>query len=80
MRLGCINHALLSAEAITHRPLKIAGWVANRIDPAMARFDENLATLQTLIDAPLLGVVPHLRSSDSGAAADFLRLPGDLGL
>lgn len=80
MRLGCINHALLSAEAITRRPLKIAGWVANRIDPAMARFDENLATLQTLINAPLLGVVPHLRSSDSRAAADFLRLPGDLGL
>ena len=80
MRLGCINHALLTAEAINQRGLKIAGWVANRIDPSMARFDENLATLQRLIKAPLLGVVPRLPPGDQHAAADFLQLPGDLGL
>lgn len=76
LRLGCINHALLSAEAITSRQLPIAGWVANQIDPSMARFDENLATLRELINAPLLGVVPHLAQGGSAAAANYLSLPG----
>lgn len=58
MRLGCINHALLTQQAIAACGLKLAGWVANRIDPAMARFDENLAALTTRIPAPLLGVIP----------------------
>lgn len=73
MRLGCINHALLTAEAIAARSLQVAGWVANRIDPAMARFEENLTTLKALLPAPLLGVVPHAPAE--GAAA-FLQLPG----
>lgn len=75
MRLGCINHALLTAEAIAARGLSIDGWVANRIDPAMSRFAENLATLQALLPAPLLGVVPHLPAGGSAGAADCLRLP-----
>jgi dethiobiotin synthetase len=80
MRLGCISHALLTAEAIAARGLSIAGWVANRIDPAMARFDENLATLQTLLEAPLLGVVPHAPPGGTAGAAKFLALPGVRGL
>lgn len=76
MRLGCINHALLTAEAIAARGLFLAGWVANRIDPAMARFDENLATLERLLYAPLLGVVPHAPAGGAAGAAEFLRLPG----
>ena len=76
MRLGCISHALLTAEAIVGRGLKLAGWVANRIDPAMARFDENLATLQGLLPAPLLGVVPHAPEGGAAGAAGFLNLPG----
>ena len=76
MRLGCINHALLSAEAIAARGLKLAGWVANRIDPAMSRFDENLATLQTLLTAPLLGIVPYGPEGGARGAAAFLKLPG----
>ena len=75
-RLGCINHALLTAEAIRARGLEIAGWVANRIDPAMARSTENLATLQALLAAPLLGVVPH----GPADAAQFLQLPGRIEL
>lgn len=73
MRLGCINHALLSAQAIAARGLQLAGWVANRIDPAMARFEENLAALQERIDAPLLGVVPYGATPETAALA--LRLP-----
>lgn len=75
MRLGCINHALLTAEAISARGLKLAGWVANRIDPAMSRFEENLATLQVLLQAPLLGVVPHGPKAGASGAATFLTLP-----
>ncbi|MCB1932649.1 MAG: dethiobiotin synthase [Candidatus Accumulibacter sp.] len=67
MRLGCINHALLTQEAITARGLALAGWVANRIDPAMARFAENLATLQGRMTAPLLGVVENGTTPEKAA-------------
>jgi len=75
LRLGCINHALLTAEAVAARGLHLAGWVANRVDPAMARPDENLFTLQSLIGAPLLGVVPYAPAGGAAGAADFLQLP-----
>lgn len=73
MRLGCLNHALLTQEAIRARGLKLAGWIANRVDPKMSRFDENLATLQARLDAPLLGVIPH--GIGGAAAGALLRLP-----
>ena len=75
LRLGCINHALLTAEAIRARGLGLAGWIANRIDPGMARWQENVATLAARLDAPLLGVLPRLETPDSLAASDFLKLP-----
>ncbi len=59
MRLGCLNHALLTAQAIQAQGLQLQGWVANRIDPAMPLFDENVQTLQACLAAPLLGVIPH---------------------
>lgn len=74
MRLGCINHALLTCQAIASRGLVLAGWIANRIDPAMARFDENLAALRERIDAPLLGVIPS--ASTPTEAAELLQPPG----
>lgn len=72
MRLGCLNHALLAAEAIARRELVLAGWVANRIDPAMARFEANLETLAARLNAPLLGVVPY--GADPAQAAGSLHL------
>lgn len=57
MRLGCINHALLTVEAIQARGLKLAGWIANEIEPNFAMFDENLSSLQQRINAPCLSVV-----------------------
>jgi len=57
MRLGCINHALLTVEAIQSRGLTLAGWVANQIEPDMPMFDENLASLRQRIAAPCLSVV-----------------------
>ncbi len=75
MRLGCINHALLTQEAIAARGLTLAGWVANRVDPGMARFDANLAALESRLRAPLLGVIPFLDRPDAAAAARHLELP-----
>ncbi len=60
MRLGCINHALLTTEAIQKRGLTLAGWIANCIDPSMAYLKENITTLQDRINAPLLGSIGHL--------------------
>jgi dethiobiotin synthetase len=60
MRLGCISHALLTAEAIERRGLVLAGWVANRIDPAMRRYRDNVASLSARLDAPLWGEVPFV--------------------
>lgn len=76
MRLGCLNHALLTADAIKQRGLHIAGWVANRIDPAMSRFEDNLVTLKSALAAPLLGVVPHNPANGYAGAAQYLQLPG----
>ena len=75
MRLGCINHALLTFEAIAARGLVLAGWVANRVDPAMSRPEENIAALRERIAAPLLGIVPHQADGDPAMAAAHLHLP-----
>ncbi len=58
MRLGCINHALLSAEAITRRGV-LAGWVANTVEPGMPQLKENIDALAARVPAPLLGVVDY---------------------
>jgi dethiobiotin synthetase len=75
MRLGCLNHALLTQQAIATRSLRLAGWIANSIDPKMARFDENLQTLKHRIAAPLLGVMPYHAEPDP--AMFELGLPAD---
>jgi len=62
MRLGCLNHALITAKIIQASGLKLAGWVANQIDPQMNSFDENLHTLKERLNCPLLGVLPFERN------------------
>jgi dethiobiotin synthetase len=52
VRLGCLNHALLTARAVRERGLALAGWIANRIDPRMARADDNVRELSALLGAP----------------------------
>lgn len=64
MRLGCLNHALLTVESIQQRGLTLAGWVANHVDPGMARLEENVAALRARIAGPLLGVVPFQAHPD----------------
>jgi dethiobiotin synthetase len=79
LRLGCINHALLSAEAIRARGLRLAGWVANTVDAGMPHRDANLATLRDELgrrhQAPCLGVVPRLASPHPAAVAACLDDP-----
>ena len=76
MRLGCINHSLLTLHAITDYQLECAGWVANVLDAEMPALQENIAALRERIAAPLLGVIPHMEEPDAKAAAGCL----DLGL
>ena len=72
MKLGCINHSVLTVEAILRDGLKLAGWVANRVDPDMSCYEENLRTLKSIIPAPCLGEVPWLTTVDKYSAADHL--------
>jgi len=72
MRLGCINHALLTAEAIRADGLRLAGWVANQPGATMACHAENLDTLQRLLPAPLLGEVPFLSPFDPELASQYI--------
>lgn len=71
MRLGCLNHALLTAAAIQSSGLKLAGWVANCL-PQMQAVDENINALKSRISAPLLGIVPALPGVSPKAVADCL--------
>ena len=73
LRLGCLNHALLTQDAIAAAGLKLAGWVANRIDPGMARADENVRTLSARLRAPLLADVPFGPPNDFPVALEPLR-------
>ena len=72
LRLGCLNHALLTVEALQARGLYLAGWIANRIDPAMARAAENLQALRTRIKAPLLGAVRYAQNPQPAGIARML--------
>ena len=74
VRLGCINHAVLTAEAIRNDGLQVAGWVANVVDPSTARIEESLRTLEGLLSAPCLGQVPRLAFAHADAVADCLDL------
>lgn len=72
MRLGCLNHALLTRDAIAASGLPLAGWIANAIDPAMAAREESEAALRERLGAPLLGTLPH--GETAAQAAPRLRL------
>jgi len=75
IRLGCINHALLTAQAIRSDGLKIAGWVGNIMDPEMLRLDENIDTLKQLLAEPCLGVIPRLSDISPQQVATHLTVP-----
>ena len=74
MRIGCINHATLTADAVRARGLKLAGWIANTPASQMAAYEENLATLKQVIAAPLLGTIPRIPASYLVSALDATKL------
>ncbi|MDD5240361.1 MAG: dethiobiotin synthase [Sulfuricella sp.] len=74
LRLGCLNHALLTAEAIRQRGLKLAGWVANQIEPEMPFLRENIVALERRLAAPLLGELPCREGLAAVEAAGLFRM------
>jgi len=79
LRLGCLNHARLTAEAITHPGrCRLLGWIGNRIDPGLARLDDNLATLDRLLGGPPLALLPPLAAPSAAAALEHLDRPAVL--
>jgi len=72
MRLGCLNHALLTVDAIARAGMELAGWVANQVDAGMARLEENIDTLCQRIDAPLLGHIPCVKKPEPALIASHL--------
>jgi dethiobiotin synthetase len=76
MRLGCINHALLTMRVIDDCGLQCAGWIANVIDQNMTALNENIESLQQRIKAPLIGVIPFQTEADSRSITGML----DIGL
>jgi len=79
LRLGCLSHALLTAEAIERRGLRLAGWIGNHIDPAMERQSANVDALRARLVAPCLGILPFDPDRDPSLAtiraASAIRLP-----
>ncbi len=73
LRLGCINHALLTASAIKSTGLEFGGWVANQLQPRLEAMDEIIGTLQQRIDAPLLGVLPWSEEPKPREMAGYLK-------
>jgi dethiobiotin synthetase len=72
LRLGCLNHALLTARAIAVARLPFAGWIANTLDATMAVPDENVAALEERLQAPLLGRLPLQANLDLEALASLI--------
>ena len=72
IRLGCLNHALLTCDAILRQQLKIAGWIANIVNPDTLRIPENIAALETRLPAPRLATIPHFPQYDVARLAALL--------
>ena len=74
MRLGCLNHALLTVRAIQQSGLNCAGWFAVNLEPDMASFTENVQYLKQAVSVPLLGVLPFLDKFDVDVLAQAIEL------
>ena len=72
MRLGCLNHTLVSARILQEFGLQLAGWIANQIDPQMNFFNENLNTLKKRLTCPLLGVLPFEQNATAENLSAFI--------
>jgi dethiobiotin synthetase len=76
MRLGCLNHALLTAAAVRVAGLRLAGWVASHVDPDMLYADENVEALKARLDAPLIARIPYTHAPDAASLAHYVDSTG----
>ena len=76
MRLGCINHALLTRDSIQQSGCRLVGWVANCLTEPMLQLEQNISSLEHRLDCPLLGVVPSLTDVSAEVVASYLSLDG----
>ena len=72
MKLGCLNHAMLTYRELERSGVKVVGWVANQLDATMLRFDDNLADLQQRLTTPFLGLLPYSPNGVSQSDAEAL--------
>lgn len=75
---GCVNHALLTAQAIQQQGIPLIGWVANRVNPCLRHYAELIALLRQKINAPLLGQVPYIAYPDQKMLANYIDYPEPL--
>ncbi len=76
LRLGCLNHALLTAEAVLRRNLPLAGWIGSHVDPDFDRLEQNIDWLRRTMPSPCLGIIPHQQPPDPAVGARALTPPG----
>ena len=75
LRLGCLNHALLTVAALQQEGCRLAGWIGNSIDPDFQAQADNIATLRHRIEAPCLGIIPFAADAPPASLASTLTLP-----
>lgn len=76
IKLGCVSHALLTAQSIINDGLPLLGWVANRINPGLAHYADTIDALEKRIPAPLLGEIPYLPRTEQRELAQYLDISG----
>jgi dethiobiotin synthetase len=72
LKLGCLNHAILTAEAIQHDGMRLKGWIANQVDPHMEYPEDNIVTLRNWLSAPCLGEIPYQPGLKAEGLAAYL--------
>lgn len=72
MKLGCLNHALLTYQAIINSGLKVAGWIANQVQPEMPFYQKNLDFLKNKFDAPMMAEIPHIKELATTSLTEFV--------
>lgn len=80
LRLGCLNHALLSEQVINSSGAKLLGWVGSQVDPGMPRLQENIATLETALSVPCLGILPYRGAAETADGSLAIAIGTVLGL
>lgn len=75
---GCVNHALLTADAIQQQGVELVGWIANRVNPGLRHYAELIELLSQKINAPLLGQIPYIGHPDKKDLSPYIQNPNPL--